>query len=77
MALLENPLCTHLCTRRLIGRQNTRVSAGFEEEIGAAEKTKLRSVLPVFRQMLPGVMGLNKHHCVPNCVPIGMGHPTP
>ena len=40
MALLENPLCTHLCTRRLIGRQNTWVAAGFEEEIGAAEKTR-------------------------------------
>ena len=45
---------TYFATRRLKGKQNTKVSAGYEKENGAAEKPVLRSVLLVNRQMLPG-----------------------
>ena len=44
----------YFATRRLKGKQNTRISAGYEKENGAAEKPVLRSVLLVNSQMLPG-----------------------
>jgi hypothetical protein len=44
---------TYFATRRLKGKQNTKVSASYEKENGAAEKPVLRSVLLVNSQMLP------------------------
>ena len=45
---------TYFATRRLKGKQNIKVSAGYTKENGAAEKSVLRSVLLVNSQMLPG-----------------------
>ena len=44
---------------------------------GAPERGFVTTLSCIFWGMLPGVMGLNKHHCAPNCVPMGMGQPTP
>ena len=61
----------------LCRQEKRRHSAGFRMGNGAPERGFATTLSCIFRGMLPGVMGQNKHHSVPNCVPIGMGHPTP